>query len=165
MYNMVYNICESYFNMRGEEQGWPDSCNFNLNRQLRKIKDLTLNDEKQSCCTCGTLFSTIFWRSMPNNHVEFPYLRLLRQREPVTVKSFILCLYLKNYSCQASESTLRLVSTTQQTWNDRITLNLTPSSILMWSSRCCSRRNFSNSLTFNLLRVFMNSQLQVGLIA
>ena len=32
---------KSYFNMRGEEQGWPDSCNFNLNRQLRKIKDLT----------------------------------------------------------------------------------------------------------------------------
>ena len=31
-----------------------------------------LNEEKQSCFTCGTHFSTILWRILPNDNVEFP---------------------------------------------------------------------------------------------
>ena len=30
-----------------------------------------LNEEKQLCCTCGTLCGTIFWRSLPNDDVKF----------------------------------------------------------------------------------------------
>ena len=30
-----------------------------------------LNEEKKSCCTCGTLFGAIFWRSLPNDDLKF----------------------------------------------------------------------------------------------
>ena len=52
----------------------------------------------------------------------------------------------ENHSCQASESTLRQVCTTWPTWNNRLTLNLTRSSILMWRYLCNSRLSFLNSL-------------------
>ena len=56
-----------------------------------------------------------------------------------------------NHSCQASKSTLRLFCAMCLTWNNRKTLNLTQSSILMLRFRsscsflkCC--RSFLNSL-------------------
>ena len=52
----------------------------------------------------------------------------------------------ENHSCQASESALRLFCTTWSTWNNRKRLNLTQSSILMWSFPCTCRRSFLNSL-------------------
>ena len=42
-------------------------------------------NEKQSCCTCGTLFDAIFWRSLPNDDEEFSYFRLWRERKPAAV--------------------------------------------------------------------------------
>ena len=44
-----------------------------------------LNEEKQSCCTCGTHLSRIFWRSLPNDNVKFPNLRFKRQSEHTSV--------------------------------------------------------------------------------
>ena len=44
-----------------------------------------LNEEKQSCCTCGTLFGAMFWRSLPNDDVKFSYLWFWRQRELAAV--------------------------------------------------------------------------------
>ena len=42
--------------------------------QKKKWSDW-INEETQSCCTCGTHFSSILWRSLPNNNVKFPNLR------------------------------------------------------------------------------------------
>ena len=44
-----------------------------------------LNEEKYSCCTCGTLFGPKAWRSLPNDDVKFSFLRLWRQRELAAV--------------------------------------------------------------------------------
>ena len=44
-----------------------------------------LNEEKWSCCTCGTLFGAMFWRSLPNDDVKFSYLWFWRQRELAAV--------------------------------------------------------------------------------
>ena len=44
-----------------------------------------LNEEKWSCCPCGTLFGAMFWRSLPNDDVKFSYLRFWRQRELAAV--------------------------------------------------------------------------------
>ena len=86
-----------------------------------------LNEEKQSCCTCSTLFSAIFWRRVATDGVKFSYLRFWRARSS---KSFSLCPVLHgHHSCQASESALRLFCTTWPTWNNRKRLNLTQSSI------------------------------------
>ena len=40
------------------------------NGNARKQWSDWLNEEKQSCCTCGTHFNSIFWRSLPNNKLE-----------------------------------------------------------------------------------------------
>ena len=37
------------------------------------------------CCTCGTLFGAIFWRSLPNDDVKFSYLSFWRQHEPAAM--------------------------------------------------------------------------------
>ena len=44
-----------------------------------------LNEEKQPCGTCGTLFAAMFLRSLPNDDVRFSYLRFLRQHELAAV--------------------------------------------------------------------------------
>ena len=56
----------------------------------RRIREIRENSRKfhatrWSCCTCGTHFSTILWRSLPNDNVKFPNLRFKRQREHTTV--------------------------------------------------------------------------------
>ena len=104
-----------------------------------------LNEEKQSCCTCGTLFAAMFWRSLPNDDVKFSHLRFRRQRELVAEIFHSLPLH-ENHSYQASESALRLFCTTRSKWNNRKRLNLTQSSILMWCFRCSCRCSFLNSL-------------------
>ena len=50
-------------------------------------------------------------------------------------------------SCQASESALRLFCTMWPTCNNRKTLNIAESSILMRRFRCSSRRSFLNSFS------------------
>ena len=47
----------------------------NGNDDVRKQWSDWLNEEKSSCCTCGTHFSTILWSSLPNDNVKFPNLR------------------------------------------------------------------------------------------
>ena len=44
----------------------------NMRGRRRKQWSNLLNKEKQSCYTCGTHFSTILWRSLPNDNVKFP---------------------------------------------------------------------------------------------
>ena len=44
-----------------------------------------LNEEKWSCCTCGTRFGAMFWRSLPSDDGKFWYLRFWRQRELTAV--------------------------------------------------------------------------------
>ena len=59
-----------------------------------------------------------------------------------SIKSFILCLYMKTTRAKhCSESALLLFCTTWPTWNNRKRLNLTKSSFLMWRFRCSCRRN------------------------
>ena len=40
-----------------------------------------LNEEKQSCCTCSTLFGAIFRQSLPNEDVRVSNFRFRRQRK------------------------------------------------------------------------------------
>jgi len=47
----------------------------NGNEDARKQWSDWLNEEKQSCCTCGTHFRAILWRSLPNDNVKFPNLK------------------------------------------------------------------------------------------
>ena len=54
-----------------------------------------LNKEKISCCTCGMLFGTIFWRSLPSEEVNFIIFEVLTKTRTCGSKSFILCLYVK----------------------------------------------------------------------
>ena len=57
----------------------------NGNDDARKQWSDWFNEEKYSCCTCGTHFTTILWRSLPNDNVKFRNLRFYRQREHSTV--------------------------------------------------------------------------------
>ena len=57
----------------------------NGNDDARKQWSDWLNEETLSCCTCGTRFSTILWRSLSNDNVKFPNLKFYRQREHATV--------------------------------------------------------------------------------
>ena len=56
-----------------------------------------LNKEKQSCCTCGTLFGAMFWRSLPNDDVKFSHLRFWRQRELPAVNLSLFALSWKPF--------------------------------------------------------------------
>ena len=49
----------------------------NRNDDAREQWSDWLNGEKQSCCMCGTHFSTIPWRSLSNDDVKFPKLERL----------------------------------------------------------------------------------------
>ena len=78
---------------------------------------------------------------MKSSHLKF-----WRKREPAAVNPSFFAFAWKRLWCQASESAPRLFCTTWPTWNNRKTLNLTKSSILMWRLCCSSRRSFLNSL-------------------
>ena len=105
----------------------------------------------------------MFWRSLPNDHVKFSYLRFWRQRwlealkPPLVFHSFPL--HETGHLCQASKSTLRLFCTMWWTWNNRKRLNLTQSSILMGRFRCSCRRSFLNSL-IGSLRNYNNDDIK-----
>ena len=51
-----------------------------------------LNEEKWSCCSCGTLFGAMFWRSLPNGRREIFIFEVLTTTGARSSKSFILCL-------------------------------------------------------------------------
>ena len=91
-------------------------------------------------------FWSNFWRSLPNDDVKSSYLKVWPKREPAAVNPSFFAFAWKRHWCQANESAPRLFCTTWPTWNNRKTLNLTQSSILMWRFRCSSRRSFLNSL-------------------
>lgn len=78
-------------------------------------------------------FGTFLWRGLPNDREKFLKMRFWRQRQPLAVKSFILCLLHENYSCQLSEATLRPFHTERDQrgifskyFNDRV--------VLFWSN-------------------------------
>ena len=50
-----------------------------------------LNEEKESCCTCGAHLSTIHWRSLPNNDVNFK----LWGSDDRCSKSFLCTVFIK----------------------------------------------------------------------
>ena len=79
---------------------------------------------------------------LPNDKVKFSYLEFWQKQELEAINFHYLSLH-ENHSCQASESAVRLFCTT---WNNRKTLNLTQSLILMWRFRCSCLRSFLNSL-------------------
>ena len=116
---------------------------YNCNREYKKWRHQRPRQQHKSviwlgdldwCCTCGTLFGAIFWRSVPND-VRFSYLRFWRQREPAAVNLSFLA-----FACI---KTIRVACfcTSWPTWNNRKTLNRTQRCILMWRfhcSSCCS---------------------------
>ena len=86
-----------------------------------------LNEEKQSCCTCGTLFTGMFWRSLPNDDVKL--WSFWGSDDNASSQQYIfhsLPLH-DNHSYQESECSLRLFCTMWSTWSNRETLNLTQS--------------------------------------
>lgn len=76
------------------------------------------------CCTCGTLFAVIVWRSLSNEDVKFLTTTRARRR-----------------SCQASERTYRLFFTTWPIWRSSKSL----CTILKWCFRCSNNCHFFNS--------------------
>ena len=65
-----------------------DDGNGNGNDDARKQWSDWLNEKEwlfSACCSCSTHFSTIPWRSLPNDNVKFPNSRFQRQRELTTV--------------------------------------------------------------------------------
>ena len=97
--------------------------------------------------TCGTLFGAMFWRSLPNDDVKFSYFRFWRQHEPAAVNLSFFDFH-DNNSCQANESAPRPFCSTWPTWNNRKTLNLTQSPILIWRFCCSCHRSILNSVLY-----------------
>ena len=77
-------------------------------RQQRRYN--LLNDEIESCCTCGTPFGAIFGRSLPDDLI-FEVLTTTQARPS---QFFILCLLHKNHLYQSRERTIHLVYTHDQ---------------------------------------------------
>ena len=71
---------------------------------------------------------------------------VLTTKLSLSIKSFLLCLYIKKSILAKQMNLLRLVCTTWQTWNSCKTLNLAQSTILMWGFRYSKLRSFVNSL-------------------
>ena len=92
-----------------------------------------------ACCTCGTLFGAIFWRSLPNDDVKFSYLSFWRQQEPAAVNLSFSAITWKPFVPIKWKDTSSILYT-WTTWNNRKALNRTQSSILMWRFRCSCRR-------------------------
>ena len=87
----------------------------------------------------------MFWLSLPNDDVKFSYMRFWRQRELEAVNLSFFNFTWKTF-VPSKRSVLRLFCTVWPAWNNRKTLYLTQSSILMWRFRCSCRRSFLNSL-------------------
>ena len=110
-----------------------------------------LNEENFSCYTCGTLFGAMFWRSLSNDDLKFCYLRFWRRRELAAVNTLFFVFKWKTF-VPSKRKCASPICTTCPAWNNRKTLNLTLSSILMWRFRCSCRRSFLNSLMKYRLR-------------
>ena len=83
-----------------------------------------LTEEKQSCCTCGTLFVPNFDAVCQTTTWNFPTFRFWRQHEPAAVNP-PLCLYMKTIGAKQGKVHFAHFSyTLWQTWNHLKTLNL-----------------------------------------
>ena len=110
---------------------------------------ITLNNWEIITETWSYIFRwhSCWWRRPCLSSLFFEVLTTTNGRSST---SFILCLCINHFHCQASESALRVFCTTFSTWNNRQKLNLAQSSrfILMRRFWCSSSRSFLNSLIY-----------------
>ena len=92
-YSLSTKIWRKYYSRNKIKQGQTDSRKLSAHRRMASIREFKiwqrqrqwfdwLNEEKQSCYTCSTLFGAILLRSLPNDDVKFSYLRFWPQLEP-----------------------------------------------------------------------------------
>ena len=85
-----------------------------------------------------------FWRGLPNDDVKFSYLRFERQCNTEAINLSLSAFTWKSFLPSKRKCT-SLVLYNVTNMDNRITLNLMQSSVLMWHFSCSSRRSFLNS--------------------